>query len=776
MIRLLSTSIVAVAAALAPILAGPSDNLVANGGFETVTEDGRWAAGWMRLTMAGARLVVDSGVSHSGSRSGRVDGTAPEQQGRYVRAWRQDIGPLPSASLWVSMWVKARNLTDGRVNILHKDPDGDVLFNQHLASFEGTFDWREIGGIVTPVQGATALQLVMGLVRSSGSVWFDDVVVAPLADQAANFGEMRMEPDGPGPAGGKRPVQFHFTIGRCGIEPGGSLMLQWQRWRPAAEFRLGKFSVHCDQPGARFRIAVPARKRTWPPQPRPTACIATLQGPSALKPGAHVTISASMTYTQHTNVSCRIVGLIAPRLRAAGRPMAGGAVVRARPGAVADLRCIAEARPLIGQPGRLVVAVTDKFGNPVEDFRGTVRLAGDASASLPSTYTFTAADAGSHEFAITFAKARVVHVTARLGGLLARSNPILPRSGGEPGVFFGDIHSHCEISADAVGSPDHAYDYARRFWGLDFAALSDHSPRGELWRRAVEAANRHNQPGSFVTFVAFEWSDPRHGHRNIYYRGNDGPEMPLGKPDNMQSWWKFLDAQGVRALTIPHHPNTVSRARGADGKPVWGPMDWSAKNHKYQRVVEICQNRGSFELPGGPFPQLRVLRKDEGASVQTALALGHRLGFIASTDTHSGRPGTGTGRCAIIAPELTRPALWDALYARRCYATSGAHLLVFFSLNGRPMGSEINGQRPDTARTIDWRVIGTSPIRQVDLLCNNRIYRSWQGNGREDVSGSLRHEGRLNGLEWWYLRVVQEDGEMAWSSPIWISSGSFDAP
>ena len=69
--------------------------------------------------------------------------------------------------------------------------------------------------------------------------------------------------------------------------------------------------------------------------------------------------------------------------------------------------------------------------------------------------------------------------------MAATSNPILPREEGEPGVWFGDIHSHCEISADAVGDPDEAYDYARRFWGLDVAALSDHSPRGAKWARAV---------------------------------------------------------------------------------------------------------------------------------------------------------------------------------------------------------------------------------------------------------------------------------------------------
>ena len=196
--------------------------------------------------------------------------------------------------------------------------------------------------------------------------------------------------------------------------------------------------------------------------------------------------------------------------------------------------------------------------------------------------------------------------------------------------------------------------------------------------------------------------------------------------------------------------------------------DWSVVNHKYQRVVELNQNRGSFEAPGGPLPELRIMRDDCGSSVQTALAKGHRLGFIGSTDAHSGRPGDGPARCAIASPELERSSLWDALNARSCYATSGKHIIVLFAVNGEPMGSELQVDDPTTRREVDWRIAGTGPIERIDLIRNNEVIYSQSGDGELDVAGSFAYLPELTDTEWWYVRVVQEDTEMAWGSPVWV--------
>jgi hypothetical protein len=589
-------------------------------------------------------------------------------------------------------------------------------------------------------------------------------------DKPGLHGRLDVTPSNPQPAGSKVRVEFKVTLGRDGLSPGGKVVLRWDNWRTAREFRLRNVDATSDRETSSFETTIPPVRKTWPPDRTPIACVLELVEGEPLEDGDHIVIPADVTYSKHSNVAAPLSGHVAASANSALRPLHGSFNFQSKSGPVAEIRVVAQARPAVASTGRVTVAVTDTYGNPVEDFRGTIRLDCDHFVNLVKPYTFTDDDDGAHDFALRFPENVVSRVRASWNDIDGMSNPILPRQPDEPGIYFGDIHSHCEISADGAGDPELAYNYARRFHGLDFAALTDHSPRGAAWEKCVQVGNRFNQDGRFVTFLGFEWSDPVHGHRNAYYRGDTGPAQPVGMSDNMTSWWNFFDQQGLRVFTIPHHPNTQAAQIREDGTPAWGPMDWSTINSKYQRVVEICQGRGSFEAPDGPIPELRIVREDVGASVQTALAKGHRLGFIGSTDTHGGRPGTGPARCAIVSHDFSRRALWDAMYARSCYATSGQHILLFFELNGRPMGSEIGSSDAGRIRTVSWRVIGTAPLKRVDLLRNNKVIESWPGNRLNDLSKTYTTESSSDKCEWWYLRAIQEDTEMAWSSPIWVNS------
>ena len=748
--------------------AAADENLVENPGFELPAAHGKAPAAWGLPGMPGVKFAWDDEVSRSGNRSGRVEGIDPDKQSRYVQAWRQDVGPLPDAELLLSLWVRGKDLGKGRITILHRDKGRTVLVNQGIASVEGTFQWKEIVAPLQRVPGAVGLQLVLGLQESTGTVWFDDVAVTPLGGTDGVYGTVTMAPTEPQVAGSTVPVRFEVALGTRGLVDGGSIHLRWEDWRAGREFRFGKVRVTCDRQNAAFAVATPPKKKTWPPTQRPVARIITLEKGGPLEEDSKIIIETALAYTRHSNVACPLQVLLAAGPGHAIWPLGKPFVVSAKGGPVAELRCIAEARPVAGESGRLTVAATDAYGNPSVDFRGTVTLACNTDSGISKQYTFTEDDGGSHVFQGHFPHGAVSRVQVASGKLGATSNPILPREASEPGIYFGDLHSHCEISGDGVGDPDQAYDYARRFWGLDLAALSDHSPRGERWKRAVDAANRHHVDGRFVTFVAFEWSDSRRGHRNAYYRDDTGLQQP-GLHDNMQSWWDFFDQRDVRVLTVPHHPNTQSAAKRPDGHSVWGPMDWSVVNHTYQRIVELNQDRGSFEVPGGPVPELRVVREDVGSSVHTALAAGHRLGFIGSTDTHSGRPGTGVARCAIVSPDFSRTGLWDSLHARSCYATSGEHILILFALNDRPMGSEIRLDDANTPRQIAWRAVGTGPIERVDLLRNNQIVKSWEAKGKDDLSGAFSRAEPVAETQWWYIRVIQADTHIAWSSPIWVN-------
>jgi len=197
--------------------------------------------------------------------------------------------------------------------------------------------------------------------------------------------------------------------------------------------------------------------------------------------------------------------------------------------------------------------------------------------------------------------------------------------------------------------------------------------------------------------------------------------------------------------------------------------------------------RGSFEYDE---PSGHVLFGGFGASMQNALAKGFRIGFIGGTDNHCGRAGstmrvafhgerligsattcdldrmqinrTLSGLAAVYAKELTREAVYDALRQRRCYATTGARILLHVDLNGLRMGEE--GPAASAAR-LHVKVAGTAPIASVTVVRSN-------ADAHTETPDALDHAFVWEDPEpergaWYYVSVVQSDGHMAWSSPIW---------
>ena len=58
-------------------------------------------------------------------------------------------------------------------------------------------------------------------------------------------------------------------------------------------------------------------------------------------------------------------------------------------------------------------------------------------------------------------------------------------------------------------------------------------------------------------------------------------------------------------------------------------------------------------------------------------------------------------------------------------------------------------------------------IRQIDIIKNNTFVHNRQNLGRE-VSFTFVDNDVTAGESYYYVRVIQKNGEMAWSSPIWV--------
>ncbi len=353
---------------------------------------------------------------------------------------------------------------------------------------------------------------------------------------------------------------------------------------------------------------------------------------------------------------------------------------------------------------------------------------------------------------------------------------VLDAGGDLPNVYFGDIHAKT-LNSDGLKTPTEFFEHARDVALIDFAAVADHNAAeasrlegpfraempDETYARIQEACEAMNEPGRFVTLQGFEQNviQGHPGHRNVYFR-DKCPGLFRGR--TLDELYAYLE--GHRALVIPHH------------HLIWGGRP-HLDNTEYERIIEIYSMHCSSEVRGTPINDAATSpsKRETGVSAREILDRGHRVGFIAASDNHNGAPGLSArpsrftnipfsgGLAAVLAPELTREAVFDAMYHRRCYATTGARIYLDFRLDGQPMGSELRAARGDTL-PFDVVVSGTERIARIELIQTHREGTVWTYDSKRFV----RLGGRLTFDRscWTYLRVTQTDRKMAWSSPIWV--------
>lgn len=332
-------------------------------------------------------------------------------------------------------------------------------------------------------------------------------------------------------------------------------------------------------------------------------------------------------------------------------------------------------------------------------------------------------------------------------------------------AYYGNLHSHSDFSRDRRGANGTVANAFRSMYDvaeLDFASVTDHAEwlTPLDWWEIRKATERWNRPGEFVTFPAYEWTSFDYGHRNVLFPdaqqgGADALFGAMGAtPDDL---WRFLDDR--QAIAVPHHPS-----HGLNE-----PVDWRFHDDRFQRLVEIFQNRGSYEFDGARY-QRRDLRPPfvEGHSVRDALAAGHHLGIIASPD-HGG----GMGLAGVWASALTREAIFAALRERRTFGTTGAKLDLFLTVAGRPQGAEWVDD--GTARTARGRVHGTVPGLVLTLVVDGVEVESWSFEGRE-AEIVWQDAEPLAAERYYYLRARQADGHQGWTSPVWIRPATQPSP
>ena len=368
-------------------------------------------------------------------------------------------------------------------------------------------------------------------------------------------------------------------------------------------------------------------------------------------------------------------------------------------------------------------------------------------------------------------------------------------------VLWGDLHIHSALSYDAFLGPTHCYRFAREVLGFDFAALTDHAfyfghARHPFFRASMDemfgfvrdAATAHARAEDFATLLGIEWEGRfGQGHRHLLFDPATPPRgsYAVTRPDtnSIGRLWQVLAADGVCALTIAHHTGFVENSMG---------NDLLQHDVRFERLIEIASDNGMFESPGDAVPQTAGARVPAGRSVRDAFKRGHRLGIVGGSDGHMGVPGlyiprvTGFGGApgftAVYARGRRAADIFEALQARRCYATDGQRIGLWFALNGAPMGSELT-ITVDTEQRIEIVVMAADKVAEVVLYNHDILVQRWHPrttrfDTRWTVVGDVSRADRMatanaskRRSEAWRVVVSQTNGRRAWSSPIWVDYG-----
>ncbi len=597
--------------------------------------------------------------------------------------------------------------------------------------------------------------------------------------------------DGSVLAGGWGTWTFEYTAGPLGIEPDGALMLLvppfwgWSTPQSATPKRPGYTTVSCSAPEVqlsaetldtslmRFQVSGRALQAG--------ETIRIVYGDSeALARADDYAEANSAFYFKVDGNGDGLADLVADR---------PAITIHAR-----EASRLAISLPSTAAPEREVelnVAMLDAMANHAPQGQGRLLL-----ESRPPGLTFPesvelSADAGGHlRIPVRTSTSGIYRVHVQVEGaeppINGTSNPMRVAEDIAP-IFWGDLHGHSNYS-DGTGTPQAYYDYARDVSNLDFAVLTDHDHFGlrfldatpEIWQEIRSVVESTNDPERFVALLGYEWTSWLYGHRHVVYFDGQGEVLSSvgASTTTPAELWQALE--GRDALTFAHH---------SAGGPV--ATDWSfVPDPVLEPVTEIMSIHGSSEADDSP---ARIRGGIPGNFVRDQLDRGTRFGFIGSGDSHDGHPGHAHlspnsgyrkarpdprgeradhrngngGLAAVFAASLNEKDLLAAFRKRSTYATSGPRIWLQATLAGQGMGSVIGAEQVGDVAKLWVEFAGTSGVEYVELI------RPGQPIARFPCDGALEgaFEREVKGLQagdYLYVRLFQNDGALAWSSPFFV--------
>jgi hypothetical protein len=458
----------------------------------------------------------------------------------------------------------------------------------------------------------------------------------------------------------------------------------------------------------------------------------------------------------------------------------------------------------------------DKWGNPSHLVEGRFTL----EASVPVKGLPPHIDIADGRLATTIDKLSVeqpgeLRITVRdpKGKIACTSNPLRIAASVELLPFWADLHGQSEETIGTnsareliVFARDTAFLDAMSHQGNDFQITTP------FWEELNRLTAEYNENGRFIVFPGYEWSGNTGlgGDRNVMFRDE-------GRQIHRSHHALVEDLSDVE--TDANSANDLFKAVQDENCVVFAHIGGRyadikvAHDARIERSVEVHSDWGTFEW-----------------LLEDAFEQGYRVGVLANSDGHKGRHGASHpgaslfgaygGLSCLLATELTRDGLFEALRRRHHYATTGCRLHLDTQLkfdtpaelygDDPGMGGKVTGKvsqarmgdilrSSDETVTLEIDVAAGAPIERIEIRNRTEVLETWRpwtadklgrririiwegseyrGRGRQSVwDGTATLEGnsieRFSSINLWNIdkRLKQtQPNQLSWST---LTTGGF---
>lgn len=396
-------------------------------------------------------------------------------------------------------------------------------------------------------------------------------------------------------------------------------------------------------------------------------------------------------------------------------------------------------------------------------------------------------------------------ISARATGAPLRAPTLAAASDGLPyTIYYGNLHSQtnhsdggtpvascggAEVPQAGTYGPADAYAMMQTQAGGDFLLASEHnhmydgstgtntsaSPAtaNNLFNSGLAAAASYRSAHpQFLALYGTEWGVISNGgHLNII------------NPDGLASWEYNSSGQliGSVATTKSDYASLYAtmKARG------WiGQFNHPASSGQFQiNGVSLAYDANGAEvmvlaevLNSSAFSTNTTMTETGRSSYEAAwnklLEAGYRLAPSSDQDNHCANWGLSfTNRTGVLLPSgtaLTPAAFYDALRARRVFATEDRTSQLVLTANGHVMGESFSNTGPVTLIAHYASSSGQSAQR-VQFFegvpgRNGTVTQLAEGSGSYTFTPAA-------GKHFYYAKITQADGLRLWSAPVWIDQG-----